>query len=117
MLLSDITSFTEHANAINTTAGNSKQFYASAQYTPEDIPVGSIIEVSIGWQYRPEAWKSEGKQSSRPDNVTVQQVIVTEEWWGSYTHRAFNLSKTGTPSLENAADEIPGALVIWIPKN
>lgn len=102
---------------INTTAGNSKQFYASAQYTPEDIPVGSIIEVSIGWQYRPEAWKSEGKQSSRPDNVTVQQTIVTEEWWGSYTHRAFNLSKTGTPSLENAADEIPGALVIWIPKN
>ena len=102
---------------VNTTAGNSKQFYASAQYTPEDIPVGSIIEVSIGWQYRPEAWKSEDKQSSRPDNVTVQQIIVTEEWWGSYTHRAFNLSKTGTPSLENAADEIAGAFTIWIPKN
>ncbi len=101
---------------VNTTAGNSKQFYASAQYTPDDIPVGSIIEVANGWQYRPEAWKSEGKQNSRPDNVSVKQIVVTEEWWGDYTHRAFNLSKSGTPSLENAADEIASALTIWIPK-
>ena len=101
---------------INTTAGNSKQFYASAQYTPDDIPVGSIIEVAEGWQYRPEAWKSEGKQSGRPDNTSTTRIEVTTEWWGDYTHRAFNLSKVGLPSLEGAEAEIEGALTIWIPK-
>ena len=85
-------------------------------FTEAELPVGSVIEVADGWQYRPEAWKSEGAQTSRPNITATSRVTVTESWWGDYTHRAFNLSKIGTPSLENAADEIETALVIWIPK-
>ena len=102
---------------IITGADNSKQFYASKMFTREELPVGSVIEVASGWQYRPEAWKSEGKQSSRPGTTSMSRVVVTDSWWGDYTHRAFNLSKVGTPSLVGAEGEIEGALVIWIPKN
>ena len=101
---------------IITGANNSKQFYASRMFTPEEIPVGSVIEVAEGWQYRPEAWRSTGVQSSRPGTTTVSRITVTASWWGDYTHRAFNLSKVGNPSLVGAEGEIAGALVIWIPK-
>ena len=101
---------------IITGADNSKQFYASRMFTPEEIPVGSVIEVAAGWQYRPEAWKSAGQQSNRPGTTSVSRITVTASWWGDYTHRAFNLSKAGNPSLVGAESEIEGALVIWIPK-
>lgn len=98
-------------------AGNSKQFYASRMLTREELPVGSVIEVAAGWQYRPEGWKSEGVQSSRPGTTSVSRVVVTDAWWGEYTHRAFNLSKVGTPSLEGAEGEIAAAFTVWIPKD
>ena len=101
---------------IITGAGNSKQFYASRTFTKDELPVGSVIEVAEGWQYRPEGWKSDGVQSGRPGTTSIERVTVTEEWWGDYTTRAFNLSKTGSPSLENAADEIATAFTVWIPK-
>lgn len=102
---------------IVTTASNSNKFYASPMFTREDIPVGSIIELSEGWQYRPEAWKSSGVQSSRPGITSLERVVVTEAWWGDYTHRAFNLSKVGSPVLSGNMTEIEGAITIWIPKN
>ena len=104
-------------HTIVTGASNSKNFYASPMFTREDIPVGSVIELAEGWQYRPEAWKSTGVQSSRPAISSSSRVTVTEEWWGSYTHRAFNLSKVGSPALLGNTTEIEGALIIWIPKN
>ena len=107
---------TNHHTVI-TTADNSKFFYASEMFTKEQLPVGSVIELKNGWQYRPEAWKSSGAQTSRPDNITAAKVVVTEAWWGDYTHRAFNLSKAGLPSLEGAAGEIETAFIIWIPEN
>ncbi len=100
-----------------TNASNSKQFYASPLFTQEDIPVGSIIVLSEGWQYRPEAWKTNGTQSGRPVNVTTLRVVVTEKWWGSYKERAFNLSKQGLPDLTNLGEEALGALTIYVPKN
>ena len=106
---------TNHHRII-TGASNSKQFCASQMLTREDLPVGSVIILADGWQYRPEGWKDDGRQTSRPGTTTVTRVEVTDAWWGEYTHRAFNLSKVGTPSLENAANEIAGAITIWIPK-
>lgn len=101
---------------IITGASNSKQFYASRTFTKDELPVGSVIEVAEGWQYRPEGWKSGGVQSGRPGTTSVRRVTVTKAWWGDYTARAFNLSKVGTPSLESAAGEIATAFTVWIPK-
>ena len=111
-----ISTSTANHHKIVTTASNSSQYYASAMLTKEDIPVGSIIELADGWQYRPEAWKSTSVQSSRPAVTSTNKIIVTEQWWGEYTHRAFNLSKKGTPALTGNASEIEGALTVWVPK-
>jgi hypothetical protein len=65
---------------------------ATKKFTREELPVGSIIEIAVGWQYRPEGWKSTG---SRPDNVTTLRIIIDADWWGSYSERAFNISMVG----------------------
>ena len=103
-------------HTVITDAGNSKQFYASPLFTKEDIPVGSVIVVASGWQYRPEAWKNEKSYGQRPENVTTERITVTEKWWGEYTERAFNLSKKGLPALTGDISEIEGALTVYIPK-
>ena len=83
----------------------------------DKLPVGSVIVLAKGWRYRPEAWKTEGAQSSRPDNVTTSRIEITESWWGDYTHRAFNISKTDGSSLESlTVEDIENAFIIYIPK-
>ena len=110
------TSSANHHNIV-TTASNSNKFYATQMFTKDQLPVGSVIILADGWQYRPEAWKSTGVQASRPAITSTSKIIVTEEWWADYTHRAFNLSKNGSPVLTGVSQsEIDAAFVIWIPK-
>ena len=101
--------------ALITWAGNSPQYFATAKFTKEDLPIGSVICIASGWQYRPEGWVNGAGVSPRKDNVTTKYVIVTEEWWGSYTERAFNISKTTLESLAGKDDEIPGVFKIYLP--
>ena len=106
------------STVIDTVTSNHVNFAASRRFTPDDIPVGSVIVLADGWKYRPDAWKSAGPQSSRPDNVTAKKVVVTEAWWGEYIERAFNISKADGSSLEGVtADEINQAFKIYVPKS
>ncbi len=82
---------TEGTNTMNGTDNFSKGFVATKRFTKEELPIGSIIQVVSGWQYRPEGWNYNG---SRPANVTTSEVVIDEVWWSSYTTRAFNISKT-----------------------
>lgn len=101
-------------NAQNSTASNIPNFIASKLLTKEDLPVGSVIIVDSGYQYRPEGWVNENsKNSSRPGNVTTTAVKVTEAWWGSYTIRAFNLSAVATKAM---AEGDAVHLRIYVPK-
>ena len=50
---------TNHHTLI-TSASNSNKFYATPMFTKEQLPVGSVIMLADGWQYRPEAWRSTG---------------------------------------------------------
>jgi hypothetical protein len=88
------------ASFYNTTGSNvwddpssnwNKGFMATKKLTREDLPVGSIIEIAQGWQYRPEGWNYSGK---RPDNVKTLRIVIDEDWWGSYSERGFNISQT-----------------------
>ncbi len=65
-------------------------FMATKKFTREELPVGSIIEIAVGWQYRPEGWSF---AVSRPDNITTLRIIIDEAWWGSYSERGFNISQ------------------------
>ncbi len=76
-------------------------FMSTKKFSKSELPVGTIIVIAQGWQYRPEGWVNGGKNSSsaRPANVTTQRVVIDEAWWGSFTERAFNISKiTNTTS-------------------
>ncbi len=102
-------------NTYHTNKSNSKQYVATPRFTKTQLPVGSKIIVKSGWQYRPEAWVTDAKQTSRPNNVTTYEVNVTAAWWGNYTYRAFNISKVGTPSLEGQYDSARDAFQIYVP--
>ena len=76
----------------------SSGFMATKKFTREELPVGSIIEITVGWQYRPEGWNF---AESRQDNVTTVRIIIDEDWWGSYTQRGFNISQIGHSTSSN----------------
>ncbi len=112
----DSTYAPECLNVRTDVEGLSNKFYATKRFTPEELPVGTVITVASGWQYRPEAWKGEERQSSRPANVTTRVVTVTPEWWNGYGKRAFNVSKVGTPVIEGKEAEAKAAFRIYLPK-
>lgn len=107
---------TGYDNYISGDGTSSLYYCTNIKFTKEDIPVGSIIVLESGWQYRPEAWLTEGQQSSRQGETMEAQIIVTETWWGNYIYRSFNISKVGKPSIVGLVDEVAAAFKIYIPK-
>ena len=107
-------------SAITTNASNSNQFAATKIFTKSDIPMGSLIVLKAGFQYRPEGWISlstKNSSSNRPGNVTSQLVEVDSAWWGSWNYRAFNVAKAGNPNLDAAGQaELDNAFFIYVPK-
>ena len=104
-------------NHTTSTASNVPNFIASPLMTKADLPVGSVIIVDEGYQYRPEGWidaNTKNSSSTRPGNVATSIVQVTEEWWGNWTIRAFNLSAS-TARKMLAEDAVH--LRIYVPKN
>ena len=89
-------------------------------FTKENLPNGSIVWVNSGWQYRPEGWvDSETLNETRPENVTTKYILVTEEWWGNYTVRAFNISENPWVNqqflLSTTEEEIKQIFKIYVP--
>ena len=74
----------------NGTSDWARGFMATKKFTREELPIGTIIEIAEGWQYRPEGWNF---RETRPDNVTVTRIIIDEDWWGFYAERGFNISQ------------------------
>lgn len=104
-----------HYTIITWDGNLSPKFFATAKFTKEELPVGSVIYIADGWQYRPEGWLNGNFVSPRQSNVSTKYVIVTEEWWGNYTERAFNISKVGIPAISGEADNIPNVFKIYLP--
>ena len=94
---------------------NQYRFHATKRFNKGELPVGSLIVIEEGYKYRPEAWKNEGVQSSRPKEVSTSIVEVSDKWWGDYIYRAFNISSSSGISLQND-DNALTALKIYIPK-
>jgi hypothetical protein len=110
---------TMYTSTMSSPPSNIKRFVVTQIFTRDDLPVGSVIVLKHGYQYRPEGWVDMKKNasSSRPGEVSDQVVTVSENWWGNWTHRAFNISKEGKPNLSDAAAEEAGqSLTIFVPK-
>ena len=80
-------------------SGNfAKGFMATKKFTKEELPIGTIIEIAAGWQYRPEGWTF---VDSRPENVSTVRIIIDEDWWGFYNERGFNISQIAHTTSSN----------------
>lgn len=104
-------------SGLDTVTANHVYFAATRKFTKEDIPVGSVIIISDGWKYRPDAWRVEAPHGPRPDNVTTKKIVVTEQWWSDYVAKGFNISKTDGSTLEDlSATDIEAIFTIYVPK-
>ena len=104
-----------HCSVI-TSATNSNQWICTKQFTKAQLPVGSVIEISTGYRYRPEGWIGTGIQSSRPNVVSAKRVVVDEAWWGSFEVRAFNVSTSVEQDISAITSQIQASFKIWLPK-
>lgn len=89
----------------NSSYSNIAYFAATPLFTKEELPVGSVLVIDKGYQYRPEGWKAlDTTTSPRPNNTLEEIVVVTEEWWENYSYRAFNFSYIGSKTAVSEAD-------------
>ena len=97
--------------------GTALKYWATDKLTKEDLPVGSLIVVASGWRYRPEGWVGDNRNKVRPDMETISVIEITEEWWGDFTYRAFNIGKTSNGDISSYTEtQIRDAFKIYIPK-
>lgn len=102
---------------LQTGAAYLNQYKATQKFTKEMLPVGSVIYIASGWKYRPEGWINGEAGASRPGNVSTQYIEITEEWWGSYTERAFNISTTGTTDISGKTQaDMESVFKIYLPE-
>ena len=103
----------------NSNRNNILQFVATPIYDKEDLPYGTLIVQRSGQQHRPEGWTALDvvtPSAQRPGQQTSTIVEVTEEWWGSWNYRAFNLSKVNLPNLtDKTAEEVMNGFGIFVP--
>lgn len=106
-----------YAGATGTTVN---KFSSTDKLHRSMIPVGSLIIVKNGFQYRPEGWQSlsDKNSASRPGNVTTSIVEVDAAWWGNFYYRGFNIAPTSGAILTLAQqDELDGVFAIFVPKS
>ncbi|MCQ2435808.1 MAG: DUF4886 domain-containing protein [Clostridia bacterium] len=99
-------------------SATSQQFCASGIFVKGDLPIGSLIVVDNGYQYRPEAWLAlDQKTSPRPAAVSDTVTEITAKWWSKLKFRAFNIGRTDGKALtDDEVDQITSHFAILIPK-
>ena len=102
----------------STNEENKNRFICSKIFTRDELPVGTVIEVDSGYQYRPEGWVSLNTTNTvRPNNVTTSRVVIDENWWGDYNYRAFNISKTNLSDICTNFEESCTHFRIYVPSD
>lgn len=104
-------------NSTTAITGNDKvYYYITKKFTNEELPVGTVIEIDLGWQCRPEYWVGDKKNSTRPANKTAFRIEITEDFWDTETTRAFNISKMAKIKIsEQDWDDVLSAFKIYVP--
>ena len=102
--------------AVSTGARGGDEYYATAVFTKETLPVGSVIEVNEGWLYRAEYWVNGAKGATRGNMVGTYRILVTEEFWEGCTERAFNISTLNKDKFTASDfDKVAEAFTIYVP--
>jgi hypothetical protein len=94
------------------------EYYATCKFTKKELPVGTVIEIADGWMYRPEYWENDVKAKSRPSVTSTYRIVITEDFWDTECHRAFNISTILKDTLKAEAwDDVVNAFKIYVPKS
>ncbi|MCR5457366.1 MAG: hypothetical protein K6F14_04770 [Clostridiales bacterium] len=117
---SQITKIISADNPLESASIYTKFACTDKMFTKDEIPEGSVIVILSGLQYRPEGWvnlTTPTSDSARPGNTTKKVTLVDSAWWGSFTYRAFNISKTDS-SVFTAEDTeaLEFDFAIFVPK-
>lgn len=94
------------------TGGSTMNKYIGTQiFARNELVNGTIIRIDSGYQYRPDGWVEFGIKNGtaegcsgikRPDNVNTALVVVDDQWWGSFTYRGFNISRTDSAKITDS---------------
>ena len=100
---------------VTTNSSLAPKYTSTQKFTKEDLPVGTVIIVDTGYYYRPDAWKNSSTlTTSRPGTVSSAFTVVSDSWWGDFTLRGFNLSRSdGAKMTESDSTHIR----IYVPKS
>ena len=102
--------------AKNATENNLINFISTRLISKDEMPIGSVIRIDDGYQFRPERFVGMGiAPEQRADNV-FSGVIVDEAWWGNYQLAGFNVSQKGASADFVASTETGTHFVIYVPK-
>lgn len=97
-----------------TNAGNSPGFIATKLFTQETLPVGSVINILPGYQYRLEGWQTLGTPNSEARRSNdYNDMIVDEALYTTYSYIGFNISKIAGG---NATPDDQAGIRIYVPK-
>lgn len=91
--------------------------YATQMFTPETLPVGSLIVIDSPWYcYTVQGWKQNAPTQKRSDEIYYSYTFeVTEAFWEDYTHRALNISRCNEGELTKHDAKTRAAVRIYVP--
>ncbi|MBQ8350481.1 MAG: DUF4886 domain-containing protein [Clostridia bacterium] len=104
-------------NILNGSGDFGMKFAATKRFTADELPIGTIIFIADGWKVRPEAWKDNALQESRPDEIGAGMIVLDESFFADYLYRAFNISRTDGKLLTEYRDLLSEVFCIYIPKS
>lgn len=103
-----------------TTGATKNSFVSSVKLAKSALPVGTLIYVAPGFQYRPEGWQSltANNNKTRPNNTSETIVEVTPTWWDAsgFNYRAFNVSKTSGTIEYGEMETVVKSFGVFVPK-
>jgi hypothetical protein len=86
----------------------------SERFTPETLPVGSVIVVDNGWKARFRYWNTDATHTGAGELITGRYV-VTNETWDTEIYRAIHLMDATNTYLSDAPDVHINHIRIYIP--
>ena len=109
-------STSEEILKITYTPSNCLSYLCTEGFDRNSLPVGSVLVLDSGYQYRPEFWTGEGKNTSRPGNSSASFAILDDAWWSTYVARAFNIRTTAGDIINQIPYETAAHFRIYVPK-
>ena len=93
----------------------SNKYICTESFRIFDLPIGSIIIVDEGYEFRQDGWINNSKNTNRRDKVTTPFTIVDVSWWDNYTVVGFNISKVDGSVINQNPHEVAEHFRIYIP--